>query len=319
MNIKFIRGAYNSYNASTHQDAIYFATDKQVIIVNGVEYGISSELAAQLEDAVLSVSFTSPNTIVFWHKDGNNTTVTIPNASTTSAGLMTAEMVNKLNAIEESIEGFTIGSENESITIGGSEGNIDLSVNVAADDKILSINNGISSTLNVVKVDTGLSANMKERYDITGINGTVIGSIPVYKDSSLQSAEKEGQGIKFTYLLADGTTSEVTVDLSEFVIEEEFKDGLEVKSNNVYVKIDSSSEKYLTVSANGIALNGIDSAIATAVSDIEAADITSDAVAADSTHVAVDGTNVQAAIDDLSKAIKTEETTREAAFTWIDL
>lgn len=319
MNIKFIRGAYNSYNASTHQDAIYFATDKQVIIVNGVEYGISSELAAQLENAVLSVSFTSPNTIVFGHKDGNNTTVTIPNASTTSAGLMTAEMVNKLNAIEESIEGFTIGSENESITIGGSEGNIDLSVNVAANDKILSINNGISSTLNVVKVDTGLSANMKERYDITGINGTVIGSIPVYKDSSLQSAEKEGQGIKFTYLLADGTTSEVTVDLSEFVIEEEFKDGLEVKSNNVYVKIDSSSEKYLTVSANGIALNGIDSAIATAVGDIDAADITSDAVAADSTHVAVDGTNVQAAIDDLSKAIKTEETTREAAFTWIDL
>ena len=37
--VKFYRGGYNSYNQTTHADGVYFASDKQLIIMNGVEYG----------------------------------------------------------------------------------------------------------------------------------------------------------------------------------------------------------------------------------------------------------------------------------------
>lgn len=37
--VKFYRGAYNKYNADTHKDGVYFAEDKQIIKMNGVEYG----------------------------------------------------------------------------------------------------------------------------------------------------------------------------------------------------------------------------------------------------------------------------------------
>ena len=37
--VKFYRGSYASYNKTTHADGVYFAGDKQLIIMNGVEYG----------------------------------------------------------------------------------------------------------------------------------------------------------------------------------------------------------------------------------------------------------------------------------------
>ena len=37
--VKFYRGKRESYKADTHKDGVYFASDKQLIIMNGVEYG----------------------------------------------------------------------------------------------------------------------------------------------------------------------------------------------------------------------------------------------------------------------------------------
>ena len=37
--VKFYRGGYDSYNQTTYADGVYFASDKQLIIMNGVEYG----------------------------------------------------------------------------------------------------------------------------------------------------------------------------------------------------------------------------------------------------------------------------------------
>ena len=37
--VKFYRGNYEKYNKSTHADGVYFASDKQLIIMNGTEYG----------------------------------------------------------------------------------------------------------------------------------------------------------------------------------------------------------------------------------------------------------------------------------------
>ena len=37
--VKFYRGKYANYNQATHKDGIFFAGDKQLIIMNGVKYG----------------------------------------------------------------------------------------------------------------------------------------------------------------------------------------------------------------------------------------------------------------------------------------
>ena len=65
----------------------------------------------------------------------------------------------------------------------------------------------------------------------------------------------------FTYILEDGTEKNITLDVEQLLIESEFQDGLSGVSEDgvirVKVKIDDSSEEYLTVSKNGVKLSGI--------------------------------------------------------------
>lgn len=121
----------------------------------------------------------------------------------------------------------------------------------------------------IVKVTEGLNANVKEQYklqEIVGEESNFVGApIDIYKDSSLKSVALDGQTLNFTYILADGTESTVGVDVSTFLAESEFADGLQVTNHIVSVKIDPNSEKdsqaetaaFLTVSADGIKISGI--------------------------------------------------------------
>ena len=58
----------------------------------------------------------------------------------------------------------------------------------------------------------------------------------------------------------------VGIDLEDFIVENEFKDGLQVNAEDhtVSVKIDGTGESFLTVSPDGIKLNGVQDAINTA-------------------------------------------------------
>lgn len=157
----------------------------------------------------------------------------------------------------------------------------DIKVNVKSGDKILSVddsNGGVQTTLTVVKKTSGLAANIKESYEVQGIGGEILGeAINIYKDSSLKSVElvdeddksQKGQFLKFTYITENGTENVVYVDVSKFLVESEFKNGLEVSSNGeVSVKI-KQNDKYLEVSQDGVASKGIDTAIETAINDLE--------------------------------------------------
>lgn len=77
----------------------------------------------------------------------------------------------------------------------------------------------------------------------------------------------------FTYILSDGEESVVRIDVSKFLTEAEFKDGLQVNTDGeVSVKIDAASEDYLSVSENGIKLEGIETierVTSTALNDLE--------------------------------------------------
>lgn len=80
------------------------------------------------------------------------------------------------------------------------------------------------------------------------------------------------QSFNFVYQLSDGTYQIVKIDISKFLTEAEFGDGLEVVNGKVSVKIDSTSESYLTVGSHGIKLSGLDtllSGIDEAIDDIE--------------------------------------------------
>ena len=109
---------------------------------------------------------------------------------------------------------------------------------------------------------TALGANVKEAYKLVDEDSVKSGEyIKIYKDSALQKVELDGQELVFTYLLATGAEDIVRVDVSNFLAESEFKDGLQVVDHVVSVKVDSASESFLTVGTKGIKLNGVQDAI----------------------------------------------------------
>ena len=129
---------------------------------------------------------------------------------------------------------------------------------------------GAAKSYTIVKVTKGLSANVKEQYKLQQTVGSKIEPvgepINIYKDGSLDSVELENQELVFKYNLATGEQSIIRVDVSTFLAESEFKDGLQVNGDGqVSVKIDSTSETdsqekaaaFLTVSADGIKISGI--------------------------------------------------------------
>lgn len=137
-----------------------------------------------------------------------------------------------------------------------------------------------AATYKIKKVTEGLANNVKEAYQLVQtVNGsdTNIGvQIPIYKDQTLKRVEladtdgsKKGQYLKYTYITAEGNDSVVYVDVSKFLVESEFKNGLSVSNaGEVSVKIDAASEGFLTVGTNGVKLSGVTAAINAAKTEI---------------------------------------------------
>ena len=138
-----------------------------------------------------------------------------------------------------------------------------------------------------------LGTNVKEAFKLVDKDGVQAGdTIKIYKDSSLKEVALNGQTLNFTYILADGSESTVGVDVSNFLAESEFKNGLEVVDHVVNVKVDAASEGFLTVGADGVKLSGVQTAINTAANKA-ATEVVEDAVG----HVTVTktaGSNGQA-------------------------
>lgn len=144
---------------------------------------------------------------------------------------------------------------------------------------------GAAKSYTIVKNTAGLATNIKEQYKLqetVGGKSDFVGEpINIYKDGSLDSVELVNQELVFKYNLATGEQSIIRVDVSTFLAESEFKDGLQVNDNGeVSVKIDTTSEKFLTVGKDGVKLAGVQNAINTAVSTaVEGLDVTDTASA----------------------------------------
>lgn len=93
--VRFYRGLKASYNATTHADGIYFATDVGQILMNGVEYGGDSD--KKVANVELN---TQANGIVITYTDTTSTTLLFGKASTVVDGLMSKEDKAKLDSLD---------------------------------------------------------------------------------------------------------------------------------------------------------------------------------------------------------------------------
>lgn len=139
-----------------------------------------------------------------------------------------------------------------------------------------------AATYKITKVTTGLATNVKEAYQlvqtVNGQDTNIDVQIPIYKDQTLKSVElvaeddkkKKGQFMKYTYINADGADAIVYVDCSKLLAESEFKNGLALSdAGEVSVKIDATSESFLTVGEGGVKLAGVQTAIDTAKNEVQ--------------------------------------------------
>lgn len=117
---------------------------------------------------------------------------------------------------------------------------------------------GVAADAKSYKVEAiteGLETNVREAYKLVDEDGTQVGAtIKVYKDSALKEVKLEEQTLKFTYIKVDGTEETVGVDVSKFLSETEFKDGLDVVEGVVSVNVgeDTASNKnFLDMEADG--------------------------------------------------------------------
>ena len=282
--VKFYRGLKSAYNGEVkHKDGIYFATDKGEILVNGTSYGLGSDTLDDLNNAIKArvqgVEFVAPDTIKVTDGLGHETIYVIPLSSTTDKGLMSAADKAKLDGIAEGaqvnvLEGVQVDGVDLIVT--------DKKVNIDLNTPLSSIKSDIGNlkttvgklqsdaqTYSITKVTEGISdTNVKEQYKLVDKDGVAVGSpINIYKDSSLKGVALVDQELQFTYILADGSENTVGVDVSKFLAESEFSDGLQVINHIVSVKKDSTSEDFLTVGADGIKVSGVNTAITNAVKD----------------------------------------------------
>ena len=220
-----------------------------------------------------------------------------------------------LSKLENKVGANKVTNADHSIVVTEPTGTTttDIKVNIKSDERLIKLgDNGIYTNLNLVKITTGLTANVKERYELRDSNNDKIGeSIDIATDSAYKeiylgssadtideasgviTKEKgDNQSLNYAYIKADGTYGLAKVDVSAFLSEEEFKDGLQVKDHVVSVKVDASSEKVttgdsaivdvLTVSSNGVKVSNIQNAIDYSISKLNASvtggDITSNHV-----------------------------------------
>ena len=118
--VKFYRGKYANYNQATHKDGIFFAGDKHLIIMNGVEYGGVN--MSQFEGFIKDVDV--EGNLLKFKKDVNGTweDVTITLLKAADKSIVVGDIVNgevkdgstiKVNvkAVGDAADGLKLGND----------------------------------------------------------------------------------------------------------------------------------------------------------------------------------------------------------------
>ena len=138
----------------------------------------------------------------------------------------------------------------------------DTTYSVAEGEKVLKLTDTVFSTEIGLKHENGMIS-------LTGINGEVIAEFSdsdFVKDSVLEDVayDVETKEIVFTWKTEGEETKTDKVSVADFVQTYTVGNGLEANGNEFSVKVDSTSEEFLSVSENGIKVSGVLTAIDTA-------------------------------------------------------
>lgn len=257
------------------------AVDGQVVTTVAEEDGKVTETKASVKDLQLGG----------YSKEANAT-----------GDIASSDTINTaLSKLENKVGANKVSNADHSIVVTEPTGTTttDIKVNINSNEKVIKLgDNGIYTDLKLSAI-TVSDTNVKEAWGLFTGTEQLGSTIKIYKDSAYKEiylgtsadtinttsgviTKKEGdkQSLNYAYMKADGTYDLVRVDVSAFLSEEEFKDGLQVKDHVVSVKVDASSEKVttgenvtgdvLTVSTNGVKVNNIQNAINYAISKLDA-------------------------------------------------
>ena len=258
--VQFIRGLQEKYflndaYLTTYKDALYFATDKGVLYLNGKDYG--SEFPYK------EVELVDGAKLVLTYRDETlgqkeiNLIEELQMATAEQDGLMSKEYASLLDALAEMKENDQFGK------VDG----------VAEGDKILSVADKlISATLDLAYGKEGdvnyiyLLGKADESED--AVNGRAVvaklDAAPFVADGMLSDAEfveREGvKGILFTWNVEgeDGNPKTDFVPLSDLIDAYTAGDGISIVDNVVSIKLDETKTRnLLSVSGTGLSLESV--------------------------------------------------------------
>lgn len=268
-------------------------------------------------------------------------------SKTADAGAIAATdtLEQAFSKVENAIAAGNVHSNDQSITVAADATNGGTNIEVNVDGTTIvkdSTLHALKSGLTLTKITSGLSTNVKEAYQLQNASGTQIGAqIDIYKDSALQevylgastdtidsstgvitkNTVTDPQSMNFAYQLADGTYSLTKIDVSKFLTDSEFGDGLQVSGGVVSVKVgngleisdvgavkvkrDSTCESFLTVGPDGVKLSGVQDAI-------DAVKVTTNNTGATYVNLAVDNATGRAlTLTNTMQAMATADSTHQ--------
>lgn len=282
-------------------DKLASAEDGKVVTTVSETDGVVSETKANVKDLQLG-GYTKDTTAT-----GN-----IASSDTINAAL--SKLENKAAAI-------TITNADGSINVTTGASGTDINVNINSGEHVLAKdgNNGLYTNISLSSI-TPTSTTVKEEYQLTATDGTKLGdTIKIYKDSSIveiylgtsgdsvdattgviTKLDGDKQYLNYVYFKADGTYEMTKINISVFITEQEFASGVTFDSTENKVKgvVDQASENFLTVGADGFKLAGVQDAINTAISGLDAT--VGSTTIATGKHVAVEVVEVNGVLTTLT-------------------
>lgn len=226
-----------------------------------------NELVASVDSKVSGIT-ASDNSVEVDSSDPKNPKIKVK-VSADSANTLTVKEDGLFVNVPEEVP----YSGKESVKVSGKE----ISLQIDSTDKVLSqSDNGLLASISLVQDELN-----SLHYTLTGKDGANLGEINIPKDQFLKEAsfvsaatesDQQIDGsvvigdpyLKFVFQ-TDSDDKVVYIDVKQLVDVYKAGNGIEISDNTVSVKLDSGSEKYLTISENGIKLSGIDAAIAAAI------------------------------------------------------
>lgn len=171
------------------------------------------------------------------------------------------EKINKeISDREKALQDEIIRAKEAEQALEAKVGNVTIEkVDAANENTASSYQLKVNNVAKGVTIDIPKDQTIKD-VEILDMNATL------KSDGTIQAGNPVGSSaLCISYIMSNGSYKLAKLDYSKFLEEAEFADGLTVKDHKVYVLIDTTSEKFLTVTNAGIKLSGVQSAIDQAI------------------------------------------------------